>query len=137
MGTRSLTYIYKADEEKPFTCIYNQYDGYIEGLGKTLAMFINSKDLVNGYSSPKTQFNGMECLATQLVVHMKQGKEQAGSTYIMSPDTEDVGEDYMYHIWPEKIKVIGGYDDDVMFDGQWEEFLKYCLQYGLEEEEKI
>ncbi len=137
MGTRSLTYLYETEETNPFLCIYNQWDGYITGLGKDLSVFINSKEMVNGYSNPETQFNGMGCLATQLIVHMKEGKEEAGGTYIMAPNTNDVSEDYVYHIWPEKVRAVSVWDDKTLFEGPWEEFLSFCLQYGLEEEEKI
>jgi len=48
-----------------------------------------------------------------------------------------VGEDYVYHIWPEKVRAVSVWDDETLFEGPWEEFLSFCLQYGLEEEEKI
>ena len=63
MGTRSLTYIYENyglqdGETKPITCIYVQYDGYLEGVGTELADL-----LVNKY--PK--HNGMGCLAGLII----------------------------------------------------------------------
>ena len=56
MGTRATIHIAKREEgvsfseipEKKIVSIYNQYDGYPEGLGVTIADYLNGKRLVNG-----------------------------------------------------------------------------------------
>ena len=106
MGTRSLTYLYLENAEKPFTCIYRQFDGYPDGHGLEIAEFMNSKTMVNGYTDAKTQINGMRCLATQLIVLLKEGKCEAGGIYIHHPDDTDC--------------------KDSIFEGDWKQFLEYC-----------
>lgn len=123
MGTRSLTFLYNDGDEKPFTCIYRQFDGYPTGHGLEIAEFMNSKTMVNGYSDAKTQINGMGCLASQLIVLLKGGKCEAGGIYIHHPDTEDAWQDYEYHIWPGKVEIRG---DGTIFSGDWSEFLQFC-----------
>lgn len=93
MGTRSLTFIY--DNDEVFLCMYKQYDGYPSGYGKDLFKFLNGKNLVNGIGENKLVFNGMGCLAAQLVSEFKDG---AGDIYIYPATTKDAGQDFEYHI---------------------------------------
>lgn len=125
MGTRSLTYLYDEGADKPFTCIYRQFDGYPEGHGLEIAEFMNSKTMVNGYTNASTQINGIHCLATQLVVLLKEGRTEAGGVYIYHPDSDDCWQDYEYHIWPDKVRVKN-YSRDIIFEGDWKEFLAFC-----------
>lgn len=54
--------------------LYNHYDSYPTGLGKKLAQFALSGELVNGLSSGgKLQFNGAGCFGTALIAHLKEG----------------------------------------------------------------
>jgi len=142
----SLTYIYEENETTPFVCIFNRLDGDIVCLGLTIAKFLNSKILVNGISDDNTiVFEGMGCLAAQLVAHMKNGNEVAGNTCIVAPRLDhDLLQEYEYHIWPGKIKVVRNFDDDykpvapsnsIEYEGTWEDFLQYCMTYGDWEEE--
>ena len=124
MGTRSLTYLYLENAEKPFTCIYRQFDGYPDGHGLEIAEFMNSKTMVNGYTDAKTQINGMRCLATQLIVLLKEGKCEAGGIYIHHPDDTDCWQDYEYHIWPDRVAVRDRKDS--IFEGDGTQFLEYC-----------
>lgn len=124
MGTRSLTYLYEEGAEKPFTCIYRQFDGYPSGHGAEIATFMNSKTMVNGYNNAATQINGMGCLASQLIVLLKEGKCEAGGIYIERPDIEDAGQDYEYHIWKDKVKVKSY--RGTIHEGDWKEFLTFC-----------
>jgi hypothetical protein len=126
MGTRCLTYLYKKAAEKPFTCIYRQFDGYPEGHGFEIAEFMNSKTMVDGYNDAATQINGMHCLASQLIVLLKEGKTEAGGIYIHHPDDNECGQDYEYHIWADKVQVKD--PGDVIFEGNWKEFLGFCKQ---------
>ncbi len=123
MGTRSLTYLYKEDAEKPFTCIYRQFDGYPSGHGLEIAEFMNSKTMVNGYNDAASQINGMQCLASQLIVLLKGGKCEAGGIYIHHPDDTDCWQDFEYHIWPDKVEIR---DDSTIFSGDWKQFLEFC-----------
>ncbi len=101
MGTRSLTII-KDEDGQDIICLYRQFDGYPSGHGKELADFLKSGKLVNGLPlEPKMRmFNGMGCLAAQVVAHFKG--EDAGGFYLYPPDTRNVGEEYVYVVWTTK-----------------------------------
>lgn len=71
MGTRSLTII-KNDNNDEICVLYRQYDGYLEGHGRELALFLKHKILVNGYSltDQRDIANGMANLAVQLITYL-------------------------------------------------------------------
>jgi hypothetical protein len=95
MGTRSLTVI--MDEGKEVCCLYRQMDGHPNSHGKELAEFLKSKTLVNGISGDRTTvFNGMGCLAAQVVSHFKG--DSAGDFYLYPPGTRDCGEEFIYTV---------------------------------------
>ena len=77
--------------------IYHHYDGYPQGLGVTLANFLDGYDVVNGlstgYQGPVA--NGMGCLAAQTISYLKDG---AGNVYLQKPQEKD-WEDYEYFVW--------------------------------------
>ena len=97
MGTRSLTKILSGKKEEPITCMYRQFDGYLDGHGQELAEWLSEYTVVNGISIDETRkvANGMDCLAAQMFVHFK---EDAGGIYCMHPDASDCGEEYLYKI---------------------------------------
>ena len=104
MGTRSLTKVITTWEDtkgkkqrKPITCMYRQYDGYLRGHGNDLAEFLQPFTIVNGIglTEEKKIANGMDCLAAQMIAHFKDGP---GNIYLMHPDTDDCGEEYIYEV---------------------------------------
>lgn len=126
MGTRSLTFLYDAKNEKPFLCMYRQFDGYKEGHGQELATFLAPITLLNGYGDQKagTHANGMGCLAAQMVTYFK-GPHGIGGFYLHSPDTTDAGQEYEYHVFPDEVRVIENHwqkPDSTIFSGSWKEF---------------
>jgi hypothetical protein len=130
MGTRALTFVYDADNQ-PFLNLYRQYDGYIEGgHGSELAEFLAGKKLVNGYGKESNDLaNGMGCLAASLVAHFK---ETVGGFYIHSVSETQCGQDYEYHVYEDKVKVLGPGSifnpgvNAALFEGTWAEFAKFC-----------
>ena len=130
MGTRALTFVYDADSQ-PFLNLYRQYDGYIEGgHGSELAEFLAGKKLVNGYGKESNDIaNGMGCLAASLVAHFK---ETVGGFYIVSVFETQCGQDYEYHVYEDKVKVLGPGSifnpgvNATLFEGTWAEFAKFC-----------
>ena len=97
MGTRSTTTV--LDEEgKPLLRIYQQYDGYIEGgVGEKLIRLLEGRRVVQGFTMEDKvarSFNGMSCLAAQLVSDLKDG---IGNVYIQALD-EDYEGSYDYTI---------------------------------------
>lgn len=143
MGTRSLTFVYSesksGEKATPIMNMYRQYDGYPSGHGAELAEFLSGGRLVNGLSGmgKEKQFNGMGCLAAQMVANFKDG---AGSFYLYPVTTTDCGQDYEYHILnidgQFKIDVYycgcnlfgmsSDYESEVVFSGSLPEFVDFC-----------
>lgn len=143
MGTRSLTFVYSesksGEKATPIMNMYRQYDGYPSGHGAELAEFLSGGRLVNGLSGmgKEKQFNGMGCLAAQMVANFKDG---AGSFYLYPVTTTDCGQDYEYHILnidgQFKIDVYycgcnffgmsSDYESEVVFSGSLPEFIDFC-----------
>ena len=129
MGTRSLTYVYESyqAEHTPVVCMYRQYDGYLEGHGLELATFLTRGKLVNGLSGKDQMvFNGMGCLAAQMIAYFKT---EAGQFYLHAPVlNQDAGQEYEYHVFRDKVVVysIGSNNDNALFEGTWMEFFMMC-----------
>jgi hypothetical protein len=120
MGTRSLTFVY--DGDKPIMNMYRQYDGYPEGHGQELSDFLISGKMVVGYSDTKTiQFNGMGCLAAQLIAYFKH---TVGGFYIHAITDTDCGQEYEYHVFEDKVVVQN--PGEVIFSGTWQDFKDFC-----------
>ena len=113
MATRAMISIAKREEgvsfseipERTIVDIYHHWDGYPEGLGVTLASYLDGKRVVNGIGSKDSEdliFNGMGCLAASLVAYLKDGP---GNVYI--EDRNQHGWiDYYYVIWGDTGKDI-------------------------------
>jgi len=102
--------------------MYRHFDGYPSGHGADLADFLHDGKVVNGIpSGDKSKvFNGMSCLAAQMVAHFKDGP---GNIYLYPPKLDqDVWQDYEYHLYENKVKVTG----HSAFEGTWEEFAEFC-----------
>jgi hypothetical protein len=129
MGTRSLTYVYEGKKEDwvlPFVCMYRQFDGYPAGHGAELADFLNGGKIVNGIpgGSNVRLFNGMGCLAAQLVANFKDG---AGGIYLYPARLkQDCWQEYEYHVWEDTVRVTD--TNDILFEGSWEDFEAFCFQ---------
>jgi hypothetical protein len=107
--------------------MYRQYDGYLEGHGLELATFLTRGKLVNGLSGKDQMvFNGMGCLAAQMIAYFKT---EAGQFYLHAPVlNQDAGQEYEYHVFRDKVVVysIGSNNDNALFEGTWMEFFKMC-----------
>lgn len=118
MGTRSLTVFiepsYK-DDEHEIAVMYRQFDGYISEHGHELAQFLAGRLVVNGIGPDDMRnFNGMGCLAAQVVAHFKT---EVGGFYLHAAGTRDVGEEFIYEIRNInsvlEITVFSGYGDEM------------------------
>ena len=89
MGTRSTVKFYSNynSQETPILSVYQQFDGYISGVGHTLAKWLQTKTIISGIGSNQTMeggfANGMGCLAAQYV---KDSKDKIGGFYLTEPD---------------------------------------------------
>lgn len=129
MGTRSLTYVYD-NNETPIVCLYRQFDGYPTGHGADLANFLNDGKLVNGlpFGEDETHyFNGMGCLAAQLIANFKDGP---GGFYLYPTNdlSQDVWQEWEYHVYENRVTVYEGTwsEGHVVFNGTWKKFVAYC-----------
>ena len=98
MGTRSTIKFYETIEsEEPLLSVYQQFDGYIDGVGHDLANFLKDVKMVNGFKSGQSMengfANGMGCLCAQFVARFKSG---IGGFYIT--DKND-NQEYDYEVW--------------------------------------
>lgn len=116
MGTRSLTVFIKpaasgdipepwSRPEEEIVVMYRQMDGYIDGHGHDLANFLAGGVVVNGIGMDESRrvFNGMGCLAAQVVEHFKDGP---GGFYLHRAGTRNAGEEYIY-----EVRQVSGYQD--------------------------
>lgn len=95
MGTRSLTRVF--DDRDEVLCMYRQMDGYPSGHGAELVEFLLPLKETNGISTYEHRkiFNGIGCLAAQIVAHFKT---DVGGIYLLAPGTKDAGQEYEYEI---------------------------------------
>jgi len=105
MGTRSTTrFIRKQGEElTQLVNIYQQYDGYISGVGYELAQFLLSKKVINGYNMNQEDgeyANGFDCLVAQYIAEFKKS---IGGFYIATPENK---QEYNYEVI---------FDDDIYY----------------------
>ena len=111
MATRAMISIAKREEGVSFSKepnqtivdIYHHWDGYPEGLGVTLASYLNGYHIVNGIGRENDKlFNGIGCMAASIVAELKDG---AGDVYI-EPRESHSWIDYHYYIWGADYKSI-------------------------------
>ena len=133
MGTRAIISIAKREEgvsfseipEKKLVSIYNHYDGYPEGLGVTLANYLNGRIIVNGLGKDQCRvFNGLGCLAASLIAELKDGP---GNIYIENPENKRSWIDYEYFVWGDNYKSIWisiFSDNECIFVGKPEKLLE-------------
>ena len=134
MATRAMISIARREEgvsfseepQKTIVDIYHHWDGYPEGLGVTLASYLDNKKIVNGISSKDDEdlvYNGMGCLAASVVAYLKDGP---GNVYIEGRDQHN-WIDYRYYIWGNTDKGIWisiFSDGDCIFVGKPEMLLE-------------
>lgn len=101
MGTRStITFCEKINDGiQPLVSIYQQYDGYLEGVGKDLCTWLSKMTILNGYTLHHKYnddvANGIGCLVAQ---YIRNKKLHIGGTYIIPMDSLQEGIDYNYKI---------------------------------------
>ena len=109
MATRAMISIAKREEgvsfseipERTIVDIYHHWDGYPEGVGVTLASYLEDMEIVNGLGRDDIKVaNGLGCLAAQLVQHFKDGP---GNIYLEAINGEpgDSWEEYIYTLYPK------------------------------------
>ena len=133
MGTRATISIARREEgvsfsefpDKVMVSIYQHFDGYPEGLGVTLASYLDGKKIVNGLGGNSYDvFNGLGCLAASLIAGLKDGP---GNVYIEDPEHKHGWIDYEYYVWGDTDKDIWisiFSDGDCIFVGKPDKLLE-------------
>jgi len=120
MGTRSTVKFFSEWNDQPLLSVYQQYDGYIDGVGHELATFLLDKKVINGIGMGQSMdggyANGMGCLAAQYVAG---NKHEIGGFYMTTADDE---QEYNYEVRFVDGKLIIKVDD---FEGTPQELLEY------------
>jgi len=151
MGTRSTIRFYETyndkDEITPLVNVYQQFDGYLEGVGKRLCLWLKNHYLVNGISPNETRgcANGAGCLVAQFI---RDFKREVGDLYIYPfEDVKFDWIDYNYEVFipfvhhsnkkkycDDVIIRVSNWDEEPFFEGTVNELLEEIKK--LEEEEK-
>ena len=135
MGTRATINIARREEgvsfseipEKVMVSIYNHYDGYPEGLGVTLANYLEGTKIVNGLGKNNEDvFNGLGCMAASIIAELK---EEAGNIYIEDPERPSGWIDYEYYIWGDTgkdiwVSIFHGRTHECIFVGKPDKLIK-------------
>ena len=150
MGTRSTITIYEKENDTiiPVVNIYQHYDGYLEGVGKSFCEWLMDKTIVNGLSYDDKYrdnvANGIGCLVAQ---YIRDIKDCAGDVYIY-PIIYDIYKnvDYNYivtfdanHKLPCKASdmatiTINSWGNKPFFKGNPKELLEYIEKQKEEDE---
>lgn len=125
MGTKALIRVF--DEENHLLLgIYQHSDGYLSGLGRKLAEFLENIKF-EGYSFEERVVgkaaNGMGCLAAQIVAYLK---DDWGHVYIVPPslaEHDSQATHYCYDIHSNYVKVT--HLSKMRFKGSFKDFGDY------------
>lgn len=127
MGTRSIVHI--KDGRKTIATIYRQYDGYPSGMGDDIKRILNNGmvEILNGFGGIHkcpNQFNGMSCLTAYFIGELKERK--IGNVYVFSPNSKDLGEEFVYTISEKNgkiyMKVFDVWNKVILFNGPLKDF---------------
>ena len=111
MATRARVHIARREEgvsfsdipEKVMVSIYHHFDGYPEGLGVTLASYLDDFVITNGLGRDNNHvFNGLGCMAASIIEYLKDGP---GDVYI-EPRNSHSWIEYQYYVWGDDYKDI-------------------------------
>jgi hypothetical protein len=128
MGTKSLVHV--KDDKKTLVTLYRQYDGYPSGMGADIKRILNEGDVkvLNGFSRSQKSpefFNGAGCLSAYLVGQLK--KNSIGDVYLYPPNSEGLGEEFVYTVTVTKkntvnLRILDVYKNKILFNGQLKDF---------------
>ena len=123
MGTRSKTSFIekKGDKLTHLVSVYQQYDGYIEGVGHEIAEYILSKQICNGIRLGRDTSklaNGFGCLTQDDIQEYNYDIIFDSDLYYSNLDVEYETDKYF------KVKVID-WNEQVIFEGTLKELLDF------------
>lgn len=126
MGTRSTVKFY--EENQNLMSLYQQYDGYVSGVGNQLVNLFEKYTIVNGLGRDTENIaNGFNDLVLMYILDNKEG---AGNIYAT---TETDEQEYNYSVYGGynsydldtiRVKVSNSYDG-LLFEGTAKEFIEF------------
>lgn len=122
MDINSLTYIYD-ESEKIISKLYLQFDGYPKGIGSDLASYLKEK-----------KEKDMETLADELVRHFFN--KQKDSAKVFSRFSQFNSEEWEYHIYKDKVKIVHESNNVYFADWRDESFSHLCKSIEKIEQEE-
>ena len=151
MGTSSTITFYQKinDEILPLVNIYQQYDGYLEGVGKELCEWLKPKIITNGFSKTDWDIaNGAGCLAAKYISEFKPttgglyiypegvGYEDCDYNYSVIIDESWISSYYIFEKKAEDIITIevNNWGEEPFFKGSIQELLDYIEKQKEEDE---
>lgn len=124
MATHSMTYVYNKDNQ--VICrVHLQNNGEPSGIGADLARFLTE--------NRKTSFPDMERLSAKLVCHFFQGQDNA--MLIAPEDPYYYCEEYEYHIYQDKVRIVDCGTKEYDFNWHTDSFEQFCWNYKKETNE--
>ena len=120
MGTHSLIIMrVKQDDEtyRVWSVLYQQFDGYVQGVGLDLVTFLRDMKIVNGFDPyhKDKQANGPGCLFAQIISHFKK---DVGGAYLEDPTDIELAEyNYYVDVSNMTINVKLQYGETVLHEG--------------------
>lgn len=121
MGTHCTTRVYDADGFGVVSMV-RTVDGHPRTHGVELARFLNTRVLVNGFTSipaAKIEVNGLLDLAAQMVEHFKV---KLPRDIFLEPLAYEE-HIYVYEVHKDRYRVrAGGRAPEIIYDGPWSEW---------------
>lgn len=123
MSTQAIIHVSNKDEL--IMTVYKHWDGYPDGVGKTIKDILGDRKVVNGIrGGADLVVNGMDNAAAILVAGLKSDME-AGDVYIRAPNISDRGE-YTYFLSDKdgdiQLKLLCSYENKPLYEGSLKDF---------------
>lgn len=120
MGTRSTVKFY--EDGNPILSLYQQYDGYVGGVGQQIAELFKKYQIVNGVGDVGMA-NGFSELALFYLIDNKKGNGNIYATH--EKDMQEFNYEINASFGSSDIYVTVKEGRDVIFDGLVNDFVEY------------
>lgn len=116
MGTHSIIKFKEVDfygKTRAIATIYQQFDGYLSGVGLDLCNWLLDKTIINGIArdisyNDFSYANGFNCLAAQ---YIRDHKKELGNLYMYPEDCDN--EEYNYEVIMDYVDIQGYWKSNV------------------------
>lgn len=121
MGTRSTVKFYRDTE--PILCLYQQYDGYLAGVGVQVAEHLVNYGLVKGREGKKVAYD----FDDWALLYVLEYKKEPGLVYATDADDSQEYDYIVTYLKPNKItvEVRSRYGKEKVFFGTGDEYVEF------------